>query len=114
MRKTTAVRKLRDRNGFSLLELLAVVTIMGILMTIVVPRVSLQASNAKEKMCFQFKGDLNTAIETYRFEKGVLPTDLEDLRNGDLYPEAIPKCPVANQAYEINSTTGRISGHTHP
>jgi len=113
MNETTAPWKLRRRHGFTLLELLAVVTIMGIVATIVIPRISGQAVQAKKNVCHQFKSDLNNAIERYLFDTGKLPADLDDLRDDDHYPEAIPACPVANQSYALDPTTGRITGHEH-
>ena len=41
------VRKTRKRRGFSLLELLAVVTILGIIAAVVIPRISVSAGAAK-------------------------------------------------------------------
>lgn len=106
-------RRHKNRHGFSLLELLAVVTIMGILVVIAVPRVSLHASRAKIESSKQYKADLNAAIERYYFEQGAYPTDLSVLANSEYYPADIPKCPVDDSAYTVDATTHRVSGHEH-
>ena len=103
----------RIRSGFSLLELLAVVTIMGILVVIAVPRVSVHASRAKIESNKQYKGDLNAALERYFFEMGSYPAALSDLANTEYYPADIPNCPVDDTAYTMNATNHRVQGHDH-
>lgn len=98
--------------GFSLLELLAVVTILGILAATAMSRVSAQALDAKKKCCRQYKADLNAGIERYYFEHGSYPAQLSDLE-GDIYADAIPNCPVDNSPYSIDATLHRITGHSH-
>ena len=100
------------RQAFSLLEMLAAVTLIAIIAAIVVPRIGLHAFAAKQKACLQYRGDINAAIERYLFDNGAPPT-LSDLENGDYYPGTIPNCPADNTAYTINPVTHRIAGHNH-
>ncbi len=106
-------RRTKVRRGFSLLELLAVVTIIGILASVVIPRIGGQTQNAKKQCCAQYVGDLNSAIERYYFAEGSWPTQISDLENNEYYPETVPPCPVSNSVYTIDSTTHRILGHNH-
>ena len=46
-------------NGFSLLELLAVVTILGIIAAIIVPRVTVSSATAKTKVRDHHKATIN-------------------------------------------------------
>ncbi len=101
------------RRGFSLLELLAVVTIMGIMAAIILPRIGLHTTKAKANVCSQYQGDINGALEKYYFDTGVWATDLNDIQSDDYYPTAIPGCPVNGQAYTIDPTTHRLNGHSH-
>jgi general secretion pathway protein G len=98
--------------GFTLLELLAVITIIGILAATVMSRISTQAFDAKKKCCLQYKADLNSAIERFHFEQDGYPSQLSELQ-GTYYPESIPNCPVTNLPYEIDSVTNRVQGHIH-
>jgi len=101
-----------DRSdGFSLLELLAVVTILGILASIIVPRVTVSTANAKEKTCFHHRGQINAAVETFAFKNGALPNDLSDLDTPDVFPDGIPVCPVSEIPYTLDPTTKRVFGH---
>src|SRR5829696_1129916 len=69
------LKKNRQRRGFSLLELLAVVTILGIIAVVVVPRISVSSTTAKQKADAQNKSEINSAVERWYFEKGTWPAD---------------------------------------
>lgn len=101
------------RSAFSLLELLAVVTILGIIAVVVVPRMGVSVYSSKKSACRQYRGDLNAAIEKYIFEKTSPPADLSDLVDEGYYPSTIPNCPADNEAYTIDPETHRIAGHDH-
>ncbi len=103
------------RHGFSLLELLAVVTILGIIAVIVIPRISASSTTAKQNACFQNKAEINSAVERYYFDNGALPADLAALNA--YFPDGVPKCPVSGNDYTLDAATKRVSGHTgavHP
>lgn len=71
---TTMNRGVRSaRRAFSLLEMLAAVTIIAIIASIVVPRVAFHAHSAKQKACLQYRADLNSAIEKYMFDHTTPP-----------------------------------------
>ena len=99
------------RNAFSLLELLAVVVILGIIALVVIPRISFSSATAKENACFQNKAEINAAVERYYFDNGDLP-GLDDLDDNAYFPDGVPVCPVTGAAYTLDVGTGRVSGHT--
>ena len=101
------------RKAFSLLEMLAVVTIMAIIASIVLPRVAFHAFSAKQKACLKYRSSINSAIEKYMFDQGAPPTQLSDLESDGYFPESIPLCPADHTAYTIDPTTHRVSGHNH-
>ena len=105
MRGTTA-----KRRGFSLMELLAVVTILGIIAAIVVPRVSVSSATAKQKVHEHNRATINSAVERYYIETGDWPADdLSDIGgNANYFPEGIPVNPVSNAAYALNNSTHRV------
>ena len=105
---------MKNNQAFSLLELLAVVTIIGIIAVVVVPRLGSSTYTSKIKMCNQYRSDINAAAEKYLFKEGKSPTNISDLSsNPDYFQDAIPLCPVTKKAYTFDSNTGRIAGHNH-
>lgn len=99
----------RRRHAFSLMELLAVVTILGIIAAIIVPRVTTSSDTAKAKVNAHNKGTINSAIERYYIETGSWPsTNLSELDVAAYFPDGIPTNPIDNSAYAMNATTHRI------
>jgi general secretion pathway protein G len=99
------------RRGFSLLELLAVVTILGIIAAIIVPRVTVSSSTAKTKVRDHHKATINAAVERYYVDNNAWPAnDLSDIAaNVTYFPDGIPTNPVDNTAYSLNATTHRVN-----
>ena len=99
------------RHGFSLMELLAVVTILGIIAAIVVPRVSVSSATAKQKVHEHNKATINSAVERWYIDKGTWPADnLSDIQaDANYFPDGIPVNPVDNSAYTLNNTTHRVN-----
>ena len=105
----------RNKNAFTLIEILAVVVILGILAVIVVPRVLASSSTAKTNACYQNKASINTAVERWYFENGTWPlAALTDIAaDVNYFPDGIPVCPVDSTAYALNVVSNRVTGHAH-
>ncbi|HJN12539.1 MAG TPA: type II secretion system protein [Pirellulaceae bacterium] len=108
MASTPSVYQRPNRRGFSLLELLAVVTIMGIIAAIVVPRLTYSTTTAKQNGELQYRGDLNNAIEKYYFDRSAFPPDLDTLYTDGYYPAPIPNNPVTNVPFVLDPATNRV------
>jgi prepilin-type N-terminal cleavage/methylation domain-containing protein len=102
--------KAQRRSGLSLLELLAVVVILGVLALVIIPRISVSGSTAKEMSCFHNKAEINAAVERYNVEHGALPTSIDDL-DTNYFPDGIPTCPVTAGVYALGANK-RVTGHT--
>lgn len=101
------------RRGFSLLELIAVVTILGIIAAVVIPRISSSSSTAKMKADQQTAAELRSAVERHYFEDGAFPTNYAELVT-DGYLHSDPSWQyytnasgAKSQAYD--SATGKIT-----
>lgn len=112
--RSIAVKKMyqakvkRNRRGFSLLELLAVVVILGIIAAIVVPRVSTSSTLAKQRVHEHNIATLNSAVERYFVTEGNWPSALTDL-GVDYLPDGVPAVPTNNSlTYSIDGTTHRV------
>ena len=104
-------------NGLTLLELIAVVLILGTLALIALPRVSGTLSTARENTCLTNKAEINRAVERYFIQTGGFPASINDLDDPNILPDGLPNCPVASVPYTLDAVKHRVQGHTlgnHP
>jgi prepilin-type N-terminal cleavage/methylation domain-containing protein len=96
--------------GFSLLELLAVVTIVGIIAALIVPRVQISTTNAKTEMGKHYVATINSAVERFYIDSGNWPAnDLSDIAADVTYfPDGVPLNPLNGQPYTLNPITHRV------
>src|SRR3954469_16043521 len=103
------------RNAFSLWELMAVLVILGALAASIVPRMANLQVSAKKSACYANKGDIEIQTKLWNRNNGTYPlANLSDIgANTTYFPSGLPVCPVDGTAYTIDTTTGRVTGHTH-
>jgi prepilin-type N-terminal cleavage/methylation domain-containing protein len=108
-------RRTRIRAAFTFLELLAVVTILGLIAALVLPRVISGSDVAKDKSCYHNRAEINITVERYYLHTGNWPaSDLSDIgADQDYFPDGLPTCPVSGAAYRIDGSTHRVVGHTN-
>jgi prepilin-type N-terminal cleavage/methylation domain-containing protein len=106
-------RRQYNRAAFSLMELLAVVVILGIIAALIVPRVADSSDKAKDKTCFHNRAEINITVEQYFLNTGMWPAnDLSDIgADPNYFPDGLPTCPVSGQPYRLDPTTHRLIGH---
>ena len=87
-----------------MLELLVVVTLLGIIAVVIVPRLTTSTDFAKTNLDLQMRSDINTAAEQWYIEKGFWPAaDLSDIgADPDYFPSGIPDNPLGG-TYSLNS-----------
>lgn len=102
-----------SRAAFSLMELIAVVAILGILAALIVPRVVGGSDLAKDKTCFHNRAEINITVEQFYLHNGVWPANnLSDISaDPNYFPDGPPICPVSGQPYRLDPTTHRVVGH---
>jgi general secretion pathway protein G len=99
----------RKERGFTLLELLAVVVIIGLLVGIAIPRYMNTIARAREAALKQNLHLMRSLIDQYFADKGHYPERLEDLVT-DGYLRTIPVDPMT----ESNSTWQTIMADSSP
>ncbi|MEM8944053.1 MAG: type II secretion system protein [Planctomycetota bacterium] len=104
--------KLAARRGFSFIELMAVVALVGIIVAITITRIAQSSDAAREKTCYHNRAQINAAIERYAVTLGIPATSISDVNTNDYFPDGVPVCPVDGAAYTLNTTTQRVDGHT--
>jgi prepilin-type N-terminal cleavage/methylation domain-containing protein len=101
------------REGFTLVELLIVVLILGALAAIAVPRIIGGATNAKINACKTNVDLLNSQIELYYANEGSWPGTLAGVaEDPNYFPDGVPQCPLGT-SYTYNTTTHRVPEHVH-
>lgn len=104
---------MRHRKGFTLVELVVVVLILGALAFIAIPRISESAITAKKNACKTNVDLLNSQIELYYANNGTWPASLSTLTDDPNYfPDGAPECPFG-VAYSYSTQSHRVEEHNH-
>lgn len=105
---------LKKRGGFTLIEILFVMVVIGILAAIVLPRMLHTTQEAQIAANEANKANINTQVERYYFEEGAWPAaDLSDIgADDDYFPDGVPDCPVCGDPYTLGANH-RVTGHAH-
>ena len=91
------MRKNRTQSaGFTLIELMIVMAIIGILITLAIPSFVGAIKHAREAALKEDLQTMRTAIDTYTMDKQKGPQSLDDLVQ-DGYLRAIPEDPMTRQ-----------------
>jgi general secretion pathway protein G len=83
--------------GFTLLEMMIVIIIMGILLSIALPIYSQALVRSREAVLRNDLFELRKLISQYTLDKQKAPQSLDDLVSGG-YIKAIPKDPMTGEA----------------
>ena len=110
--------RIGTRRGFTLVELLLVVVILGLLAAVAIPRLAHSGSDAKKNTCKSNIALINSQIELWSVNNGgVYPADQAEfdtniMNNTDIFPDGAPVCPYGT-AYTYDATTKRVTPHSH-
>ncbi|MCC9601560.1 type II secretion system GspH family protein [Stieleria sp. JC731] len=103
------------RRGLSYLEVLACVTIIGVLSLVIVPRLGQGKDNASRSLCELNRQMIEMETVLFARQYGRWPkANLSDIADqSKFFPDGLPKCPVDESTYTIDVKTGRVNGHQH-
>lgn len=107
----------KQDSGFTLMEILIVVAIIGILSAIVLPRFLTSSATAKKAAHKAVRTSINSQIEQYYFNNGAYPAAMtnESWGAGTTYQNYFPDgVPVScNQGVVWTILNGRIDSSAH-
>lgn len=105
----------KNKNtGFTMMELLIVIVILGLIMSLVAPDFLKRFSSSERKLAAVQMAALETALDTYRLDMGTYPKTLQELRasdaprwDGPYIPKDVPKDPWGNDyVYKVPGSNG--------
>ncbi len=98
------LRRNSEEKGFTLVELMVVMLIIGVLAAIAIPSFISSIKNAKEAVLKEDLHVLRNAIDSYTMDKAKAPQSLDDLvQNG--YLKTIPQDPMTHSSETWVTTT---------
>ncbi len=98
-------KALRHEGGFTLIELMIVVLIIGILVAIAIPVFQSVQQNARKRTCQANLRTLDSAVHTYAGDNnGTYPAAIANLAPN--YVRALPSCPGNGTANGVYSLAG--------
>jgi type II secretion system protein G len=88
----------KNQKGFTLVEVLLVVVILGILAAVALPRFLTTRTESQLRTCQANLSAINGAIEEYHFMNGAFPEDdaafeADILNEVTRFPDGPPQCP---------------------
>lgn len=97
------------RNGFTLIELMIVVSIVGILATLAIPTYQTSVVKAREAALRQDLFAIRDVLDQHRADQGTFPPSLQALV-GAGYLRSIPKDPITNSETTWQELTDPTEG----
>ena len=92
---------INDERGFTLMEMLIVLFIIGIIIAIAVPNFLVAGKKAQERSDLANRRLIGSQVENYYLDHGIYPDSVEQLcREG--YLRSIPRCADGKREFVID------------
>jgi type IV pilus assembly protein PilA len=113
----------RNDEGFTLVELMVVVLIIGILVAVAIPVFNAASASARNRTCQANQRTIEGAVQQWKAADAA-NTTLPDTTGAFLVPayiKTLPTCPEGKTAYAMDAsgtvtsdkTSGWNAGHSH-
>lgn len=102
-------RRRKNSRGFTLMELMVVISIILVLISVALPAYNQSITRARESVLRQNLFTLRSVISQYTLDKQKAPKSLDDLISGG-YLKQLPKDPMTgtNDSWAVDEDTDTI------
>ena len=101
---------MKNRKGFTLIELMIVIAIIGILAAMAIPNFKKARASARQKACYSNIRVIQGAVEMYNMDVNSMMTQLDiNTLIGGNYLKSKPSSPETSCAYQGASLDGNGS-----
>jgi|SRR5690625_2054152 len=98
----------RNNFGFTLLEMLIVLSIISLLVLLIAPNLGKSNKNIQETGCQALKSLVQSQVQLYHLENEEYPRSLQDLVEGGYLEEHQLTCPN-DQEIDYEPSTGQVN-----
>ncbi|MGM9987116.1 MAG: competence type IV pilus major pilin ComGC [Bacillaceae bacterium] len=74
------VAMLKNKKGFTLVEMLIVMLVISVLLLLTIPNISKQSEGINDKGCDAFVSTVTAQVQAYHLENKAYPTDVNALK----------------------------------
>lgn len=103
-----------SKAGFTLVEIMIVVAIIGLLAAIAIPNLNKARNTAQANACINNMKQISGAIDLFALENNKTDTDAVTANDIKAYIKGnqMPQCPAGNKDYILGGTVGSVPSVT--
>ena len=101
---------MKNRKGFTLIELMIVIAIIGILAAMAIPNFKKARASARQKACYSNIRVLQGAVEMYNMDNSAMLTKMDDSTQNVLIKQKYIKAPAPLVCPETSQNNPKYGG----
>ncbi|WP_043933869.1 competence type IV pilus major pilin ComGC [Bacillus sp. EB01] len=97
------MKKLKNQNGFTLIEMMVVMLVISVLLAITIPNVTKHNDTINKKGCGALLKVVEAQVQAYHLENGVYPSNLAVLIDGKYLEPGSGNCPGGGKKIVVSN-----------